>query len=278
MYSYGGRTAAGGGKRGHGGRNYRPPPEKRDPNSTPPPLKACSCLLEFHLPEYSVTQPQGRVHASFVAPRGVGSGGGDDGRKAVDECEKYLRSNFCVHLVVPGRRQNGPLAIAGKTYREALPAAHELVAHRLVGLGDENVPNIRGKILRNVKDTVDTGIVGAWNIPQEEQEQLPSNGTTIVEPPYYLFESEVYSVLACPLPSSFNTDDESDGNDNANASASSCYLNNLKTCIDNAAFHIGRAAIEELDIFITRECAFCIGKRNQTQIIYDEVMKEMLEK
>ena len=110
MYSYGSSARAGVGKRGHGGRPYRPPRKRRDPNSTPPPLKQCDCLIEIHLHEYLAPQPMGRTHACF------------GGRQAMEQCERDLRSAYQVHLMVPGKKQEGPISMVAKSYREALPA------------------------------------------------------------------------------------------------------------------------------------------------------------
>ena len=125
MYSYG-ASARATGKRGHGGRNYRPPPE-RNKNSgelTPPPMKACNCLLQLDLPEYlqaarrdvnGSNRPR-RLHTWFPG------NSVDERRKAVGRCEKHIRSRFGVHLVIPGRTQSSSVAIVGKSYHETIPA------------------------------------------------------------------------------------------------------------------------------------------------------------
>ena len=113
MYSHGSSARAGIGKRGHGGREYRPPRERRDAEATPPPLKEGACLLRFFLDEYSRPAPR-RDHRCF---------GGRDGLRSL---ERALRSRCLCHLVVPGRRQSGPVAIVGRTIREALSGAAKI--------------------------------------------------------------------------------------------------------------------------------------------------------
>jgi hypothetical protein len=134
MNSYGSSSRVATGKQGHGGRNYRPPPDRKDPNSTPPPLKQCDCLVELDLPEYATPQQEGRVHATF---RG--------GRQAVQDSTKVIRSVYCCHLKIPGRSKGGPVGVVAKTTAQAIPACHCLMQQLTI----ENP--IQARIHRNVK-------------------------------------------------------------------------------------------------------------------------------
>ena len=162
MYSYG-SSARVGSKQGHGGRNYRPPPERKDPKSTPPPLKLCDCLIELDVPEYATPQPQGRAHTSF------------GGRQQVDACIRTIRLTHCCHLEIPGRTKGGPVGVVGETVQDAVPACHHLLQRLAVN-------QIRARIHRNVKLC-----------------QIPVEGTffKLEEEIGCLFESNNFCIAAC---------------------------------------------------------------------------------
>ena len=121
MYSHGSSArvgiGGGGGKRGHGGRDYRPPSNKRrDPNTTPPPLKQCSTLLQFHIPEYQTPAPANgrRIHQSFGGGGSDANTNNNGGQKRIQKLEKDIRSQCLCHLIIPGRKQCGPVAIQNR--------------------------------------------------------------------------------------------------------------------------------------------------------------------
>ena len=290
MYSYGSSARVGGGKRGHGGRNYRPPKEKRDPDVTPPPLRQCLCVVEFNIEEYTQIAPNGRAHTVLTGGNGVvvaeqrhtGSDGandiviptsadngnngnngnneqhrnaqghrnrhGNNGRvnhsnnpspqKQIQELEKRLRSYYQVHLVVPGKKQTGPVALFGSTYRQTIPAAAYLMKHierinRRVILrslsgttgggsqhqqqrlppGSDEVITIRGRIfVHNAQDPNPVGITGNWN--------SSSPSSSIREPFYWLFQSSTWNAIACRITTMDPVVDNRDG-DNPNIESSS---------------------------------------------------------
>ena len=272
MYSYGSTARVGSGKRGHGGRNYRPPKERRDPNSTPPPIKLCRCVLEFNIEEYNHVEPQGRIHRVLTgnrnrsgeggdhrnnnansngsgvavdsnsgtrndAGRGVRGGGrGRGGRRGsgnnnnsnnpqhvIKELERYLRSQYCVHLIIPGKKQTGPVAIFGETYRQALPAAVYLLNHiwkiestrgssseQPTTTASQSPPplsslTLNGRIFVNNAQELNptAGIAGRWNFfshsNKKNNNDSINNDTTPLLQPYWLFQSSTWSALACPL-------------------------------------------------------------------------------
>ena len=161
MYSYG--SSSRGSKQGHGGRNYRPPPERRDPGTVPPPLKLCHCLIELDVPEYAVPQPQGRTHASF------------GGKKQVDLLIGVMRSVYCCHLEIPGRTKGGPVGVVGASVRNVIPACHYLLQSLAVN-------RIQARIHRDVK-LGQTFLEGTFVKLEKEFGNL--------------FESNAYTVAVC---------------------------------------------------------------------------------
>ena len=119
---------------------------RRDPKATPPPLKACGCLCQLDLSESQVARP--RNHYAFQG-----------GRQGLNQLERDLRSLFCVHLVVPGRKQTGPVAIVGATYHQALPATMYLL-ERLVYTEQNESAILPGRIQKCVQDPNDRTIEG----------------------------------------------------------------------------------------------------------------------
>lgn len=71
-------------------------------------------MCQLDLPEYARTT-QTRLHLSF------------GGHEAREQIECHLQMLFLVHLVVPGWKQAGLVAVVGQTFHQALPA----VAHVL---------------------------------------------------------------------------------------------------------------------------------------------------
>lgn len=198
MYSYGSSGRAKG-KQGHGGRDYRPPSDRRDGTShgalPPPPLKQCQCLIEISLEQYVAPVPitpsqsspsQGRRHTVF------------GGRKQADECVRAIRSIYSCHLEIPGRNKAGPVCVVGATIRNVIPACHYLVQML-------TVKHSRATIHPNVK-------LG----------QTPIEGTLVkIENQLgVIFESEVYSVASCLVDSPSK-------------------LEGLSACLDNFYFQNG---------------------------------------
>jgi hypothetical protein len=301
MYSYGYSARAGVGKRGHGGRNYRPPPERRDPTTTPPPLKQCSCLLEFELEEYARPAAVSDIRRSPDGGRRSHRALG--GAHAVQDLERFLRSTFCVHLIVPGRSQAGPVGIVGASYRETLPAAAHFLAHVAMNQNQENnyrnedddasssdAPPRENKIelygrvfVDNALDPNPTGIVGKWTFSSLS---MMTDSQSLQIQPYWLFESSIsWSVLACRLQASLlegnrgedslnspnNQDDEIEKAFPPTATVSTT-LELLKTCLDNAVFRLGSANLSNLEFFIHgTETAFCIGHPDQCSALFQDV-------
>lgn len=268
MYSHGSSARVGVGKRGHGGRNYRPPKEKKDPSKlVPPPLKECNCMIQLDVSEYAELAPvverttqreeqqqeeqqqspqRRRLHRCF-AGRTL-----KERQASLRSTEQGLRSGFGVHLVVPGRNQTGPLAVVGKSYRETLPAV-EYLMHRLVLNSSEEeteAPFLRGRIQRNVKDPNDVLLSGRFfqHQQQTQQQQHPEENTTSYYylQPYWLFESDSWNTLVCPLTiqelPSANTAEAAHVQQKSIAEA-------LQISLDNLSFELGNSALSELDIF-----------------------------
>jgi hypothetical protein len=252
MYSHGSSVRIGVGKRGHGGRNYRPPPDNNnkkrgdDPNKLiPPPLKECNCMIQLDVPEYaeiasssvsvsasasssdhnnqsSVTGgvPPRRLHLCFEGSTL------DERRKSVREIEKELRSEFGVHLVIPGRNQRGPLAVVGVSHRETIPATAYLMKRLIfddpstssssnaattattsAAAGTNNTSSsivffLTGRIQNNVKDPNGVVLLGRFFQHQRlSQQQQMDVATQFLLSPYWLFESASWNVMVCPLTS-----------------------------------------------------------------------------
>ena len=244
MYSHGSSARAGVGKRGHDGRPYRPPRKPRDRKHTmqPPPLKQCDCLVELHLEEYREPQPE-RHHACF--------GGG---RSSLEQCERTVRTDYGCHLMVPGKKQTGPVNLVARTVREVLPALAWLVERLHV---PEDIPV---RFHRNVKDYQDQVLEGIIPI-----HSIGAPGTTS---PYWLFQSPSWSVLACNLMVSVahhGTNDDLDPcRDPSMVPSSSlhnCRATMLQTCWDNLKFKLGNDIVGKLDIIVDPnvEYAFAVG-------------------
>lgn len=137
MYSYGSSARAGGGKRGHGGRPYRPPPDRSKKDAAPPPLKQCDCLIELDLPEYAtpVDVGGGRTHAAFGSSR-----------EAVERTVRIVRTRFQCHLQIPGRNQGKAVALVASSLEDAIPACHH-VMQQIVTV----TPGVTARIHRDVK-------------------------------------------------------------------------------------------------------------------------------
>lgn len=315
MYRHGSSARVGVGKRGHGGRDYRPPKQKNDPSKlVPPQLKECSCMVQLDVLEYSEVavaavvgrtstptgeeeqqQPQGRrLHLCFEGSSL------DQRKKSLKNVEQVLRSGFGVHLVVPGRSQAGPVAVVGKSCKDTLPAV-EYLMHRLVltGNNDNNNNNfsmnssnnrddesqtpptdftevsssspsfLKGRIMRNVKDPNDVVLSGRFlqqqpqpnhhhhRLVSQQQESSfcpctnentnndgdDSDDDGIHLEPFWLFESESWSIMVCPLtlPSLPKQQQQQ---------IQTAIVEALQVGFDNLQFRLGNTALSELDIFL----------------------------
>lgn len=147
MYSYGSsaRVGGGSGKRGHGNRPYRAPPDRSKQETQPPPLKQCDCLVELDLPEYlTPLAGEPRHHGTF------------GGRQGMQRVVRHVRSQLQCHLQIPGKNQGNPVALVASSLEEALSACFCVMQHVQVDLddNDENettIHSITARIHRNVK-------------------------------------------------------------------------------------------------------------------------------
>lgn len=291
MYSYGSSARVGvDGKRGHGGgRPYRPPRKRKDPNSTPPSMKECNCLIEIDIPEYLTRCSEGssRQHVCFI-----------NGRVGMEYCLKVMRHDFQVHLIIPGRKQAGPVAIVAATYRQGIPA----IAYFLHSLVGTNNKRIQGRIHLNVKASNSQQLSGTFGAstpppppppsPQESSETTTETATSAVGPstnglPYWLFQSSSWSVIGCSLRS--RDKDKSDNNDEPpnedsdkdkeddedNNDHDMMTMTSLKTCLDNIVFRLGQTSIGQLDIFTDSDLyhAFAAGNPDRANVLYQEIQQ-----
>ncbi|CAJ1944587.1 unnamed protein product [Cylindrotheca closterium] len=273
MYRHHSSARVGVGKRGHGGREYRPPRPRKDPNSTPPPLKECSCLLQIDIPEYLQPEPTGRSHVSL------------GGREKVQEFERFLRANCTVHLVIPGRKQAGPVAIAGRSHEETLPAATYLLSK----LRSPWTDFVEGRIQLNVKNAQAPTITGRWRCPQIESSDGPDPPR-----PICIFESEKWNVLACMWTPSDPTADtatevvaETTDNTELNRDSSLAsqtseqsddndddwtpFLEVLRICLDNVILRVGN--LQGLFTFVHDfpPMALVCGDPRHVELISEEI-------
>jgi len=278
MYSgsYGSSSRVGSGKRGHGGRSYRPPKDRGDRTAAPPPLKECNCLVELGLPEYSGPEPAGRQHLSFK-----------NGRRGVSECEKYVRSVFQVHLQIPGRQTAGqPVAVVGQTYKNVLPAVewilNECLDEQHVGTSNssEAGSTIPGRIHRNVKNERERPIDGRFFLSDhaafiqrqnqqrdhqnEEESSSEVNKCVLVSSLLFRSSSDAaipWSVLSCrvilikqSLEPSNGTPGASPSNDVTSASSTdgdilSKAASVLSARLDDVNFRLGNTILASLEFF-----------------------------
>ncbi len=269
MYSYGSSARASIGKSGHGGRDYRPPRNRRDPNATPPPLKQCSCLCQLDFSEYSTTAAV-RNHASF------------GGREGLDILERQLRAEFLVHLVVPGKKQAGPVAIIGQTYREALPAVAFLLQH-VSRIREWTSSTIRGRIQRRVQDANDVLLDGLWRVPHPV---LNVDNDVGVVPPVqivWLFQCPSHwNVMVCflPIANDRSSSLEYAGNGNHETAQYSMdellAMETLQITFDNLKFEMGNMDGVEIFLHDNPFMAFGAGTLSRTKTLYEEVQRALV--
>lgn len=264
MYSFGSSARAGVGKRGHGGRDYRPPRNRRDPTATPPPLKQCSCLCQLDVPEYATTATV-RHHVTL------------GGRDRQETLERQLRAQFLVHLVIPGRKQSGPVAVVGETYREALAAVAYLLKY-LSNIGTWTSPTIRGRIQRRVQDPNDVLLEGHWSVPSTDTSTILTTDETSLMQTAWVFQCpQHWSVMVCYVPAAQPTDHSNEGRDQETAPSSSSSAQEemttttLHVALDNFKFKMG--SLDGLDIFLHDNpfIALAAGNPSRMAVLYEEM-------
>lgn len=239
MFSYGSSARAGVGKSGHGGRPYRPPPERRDPNETPPPFKECMCLVEIYAPEYNYTEPLGRRHIFF------------GGREQVEHCQRILRSKHHVHLMVPGKKQMGPISVISRSLSDSIPALAWLFENLLV----EGDNNIEGRIYRDVRQGRNNVLQGHFLNRTQSQYDSTSGESSFLSQPFSIFQSSTWVVLACKINSggdacsAYENERDQADRDSLNRKAGDC-VSVMQTYLDNIVFQLGREALGTLDIYM----------------------------
>jgi hypothetical protein len=275
MYSHGSSARIGVGKRGHGGRNYRPPPDRHNKGSgdlVPPPLKACDCLIQLDLPEY--LQEAGIVASDIIGAADTTASSNrrrmhwcfpgdtlEERRQSVLRSEKQIRTKFGVHILIPGRLQRGPVTIAGTSYQDTIPATAWFLEKFVVSTRDTRTGSaigepgsFTGRIQRNVKDPNDVVLEGEWRraLPQEPSYE-GKNGPVQL---FQLFQSDTWTVMACNLMacSKYSSGD-------IKQSESMDFLEHLQTCVDNLKFRLGSSGLQEIDLFLRRLPAY----ENQSQ-------------
>lgn len=258
MFSYGSSARAGVVRRSHGGRPYRPPPERREPNAkTPPPLKECTCLIEIDAPEYQMTEPLGRQHLCF------------GGREQMEQCQRTLRSSYHVHLMVPGKKQMGPLSIISKSAHEAIPALAWLLENWDAG-------EIEGRIYRNVSEGRDSVLRGVFPCRTQGRSLDGDFPSSSLSQPFWLFQSPQWAVLAYPLNSESNDPPETENNtDPVDRVSGGFFVSAMRTCLDNIVFQLGQEAGGQLSTFVdcAQNYAFVVGDPRQANVLRKEIAK-----
>jgi hypothetical protein len=264
MYIHGASARVDAGKRGHGGRIYRPPPDRQKKGTgelVPPPLKACNCLIQLDIPEYlqeasvdisenarstdtASSSNRRRMHWCFPGETL------EERRKSVIQSENQIRSKFGVHILIPGRQQRGPVAIVGASYRDTIPAMawflQKFVVTReaILGTGTGHPVCFSGRIQRNVKDSNDVVLEGQW---WKTPPQIPSDeGINVSARPFRLFQSDTWAVITCHLLARYSKESSND----SNQSESKDVLERLQTSVDNLQFRVGSNGMQEIDLFL----------------------------
>ena len=163
-----------------------------------------------------------------------------------------------MHLVIPGRTQSGPVAIAGKTYHETIPAAAWFLRQLVVpeeacasGSSSSDVPpSIGGRVQRNVKDANDVTVEGKWLLKPASMDTDAISQRPLH--PYWLFQSRenIWHVMSCDLDEHATTTAATDdAPSDAPLNNTPTVLELLKTCLDNFSFRLGSSGIQGIDIF-----------------------------
>ena len=188
----------------------------------------------------------------------------------MEQSQRALRSDYQVHLMIPGRNKEGPVSLVAKTYREALPALAFLFK-KLIVEGP-----IRGRFHRNAKDSRIPVLEGFF--PRKTPPSINEEESNIS--PFWLFESPGLSVLTCSLLSNRSGDSTSgttSDKDKSSAAADEAVQDRamaLQTCLDNIKFRLGKEAVGALDIFLDPylEYSFAAGNPKQAERLRQEIV------
>lgn len=267
MYSYGSSARVGtGGKRGHGGRPYRPPPDRSKQDATPPPLKQCDCLIELDLAEYA------RPVANNNSEDNNGGGGRQrvhetfGSRQAMERTVKYVRSVFLCHLQIPGRNQGGPVALVSSSVEAALPACQYVMQQIVLSNNNNNNDetsdfSATARIHPNVKSNlpVVTGTLYKVNSSlgylfrqhqQEQNSQTPSS-------------SNKWCVAVYQMTPAENADE---------SSSSPSQLESLQICMDNLRFRDSACQFQITSHGLT---LFAMSNERNVDLLLAEIQQEV---
>jgi len=310
MYSHGSYARAGVGRRGPGGREYRAPKPRRDLSLAPPPMKKCSCLIQFDLPEYYQTATAAAASVNNDNNNNNGNASRNrrhhlsfGGREAVEDLERKLRSVYQVHLVVPGRNQSGPVAIVGATYHQTVLAAVQFL-RSVLALSTSLNDKIPGRIQRHVQDPNDRTVEGSWSAlgiinklyhQQQDRDQLHTNEVSVPSGTnlqlHWVFHSPDWSILVCELTKIINTTPATKHSTSKNSGhqinekngsmSNEETLQILTTCVDNFEFSTGSAK-KDFEYFLHDNDKSCIivatGKHHTLNILYQEIVRALSTK
>lgn len=187
----------------------------------------------------------------------------------MEQCERTVRSDYGCHLLVPGKKQPGPVSLVAKTYREALPALAWLMEQLQI---QEETLGVR--FHRNVKDDRDHVVQGTtMPINSSPRTDARQQATT----PYWLFQSPAWSVLACNLMATLDSDNDGKHHESTPVHDSSSLLQGrvtaLQACWDNMEFQLGKEHVGNLDIFVDPffEHSFAVGDPDQAEMLRLEI-------
>lgn len=278
MYGYHHGVSNGGFKRGHGGRNYRPPPERPDKKTSPPPIKECACLIEIKLDEYNVkSAPQQRTHHSF------------GGRTIMEMCKKKCR-NKRVHLVVPGRNQAGAVSLLAGSHQDALSACkwllERIVSWDTASLSTENEETLAGRVILNLlnNDSREEKV----GIFLKQQTTNRSSNSSITRSgdnhtqPHWFFQSlnDSWGIVTCNFLESdivttgSNEDNDNDANSSNSGRVKYFTMQSLMTCYDNVAF-CNTITAQELTCILDQDeqSVFAVGSMEHTGLLFNEIIR-----
>jgi hypothetical protein len=201
-------------------------------------------------------------------------------------------------LIVPGRNQAGPVAMAGTSYRDVVPAVDYFMKQLVVpstsssarAMEERDGMVLNGRVQCNVRDPKEPIWEGMFRIqgrPHRPSQQLQQS----LEP-YWVFQNRndnlceaSWNVMACELlllPSSPSTA--------WTTTASTTILEKLQVCIDDIKFQMGNRILEEMDVFFHSyrndtpastdttttsrgSIAFAAGKIDHLTLLFHEVEK-----
>lgn len=195
----------------------------------------------------------------------------------MERCQRILRSQYQVHLMVPGKKQIGPMSVISKGLHDAIPA----LAWLLENINTEC--NIEGRVYRDVSEGRDSALRGIFPCPMHSQDEgEPSS----LPQPFLLFQSPTWVILACRLhfdreDSPENEKEPGQPDDNASPErVAGDSVSAMQTCLDNIVFQLGREAVRKLDIFVDsyQEYAFAVGDPGQADVFRKEITTALFDK